>query len=728
MCRRKLSAVILKSRRRRAAPSAAAQTTRTKTSCCVSVGVNARKSCSPTSSAADACERVLVERPRPPERAPRLERRALARAAAAGSGTCARGPRSGRGSRPAPPRRRRRRRRPAARRSAPRQPARRRARPRRRRSRPGRSRGRRCRSGRRPRARPSAGRRASSAVAQLALDGALARLRAPSRGTRCRRTRASAAASLDVELEPVARRVRGRARPERALRAPRALPELAAPPARSARRRPSASRADAASRRPRTAGGARDHQMNTIVSRMSISAATITATRPHGLGSKTTASTMATIVSMARPPRAAPSRASSASSPSSASRSSRRRSSITSGCAARSAPACRTACSARAMRSRRASSARASSTLFSTIAITRLSDEEAAHQDEADEVHPRRTASTPARSASTSFHPSEGQQLEQRQERGADVPEARRVVVAEAAVHPSIPYRYSRKNVEHRDARERRDARAPARRARRASPGSTDSRPGDAQQPRQAPSSVTLFRTNGTYASPTTSSRRRSNRAEYRCGRPAAGEQPDGDLDGEAAPGRRRSGRRSARRSRRPAVVRLERRARRRWRLIAVTTAAERGRVDCRAHAPVERSHRLRSLARPAGRARLRHGASATLGRARAALGPRRERWLARWGRPPGPQEPVPWSASRTGRSRRATPAARPRVVVDELEVDHVGGVALARAELDDPRVAAGPLREARRDVGEQLVHDVLRAQLGERLAPRVRGRRACRA
>src|SRR4030095_11764606 len=37
--------------------------------------------------------------------------------------------------------------------------------------------------------------------------------------------------------------------------------------------------------------------------------------------------------------------------------------------------------------------------------------------------------------------------------------------------------------------------------------------------------------------------------------------------------------------------------------------------------------------------------------------------------------------------------------------------------ELDDPRVAAGPLREARSDLGEELVHDVLRAQLGERLA-----------
>ena len=55
-------------------------------------------------------------------------------------------------------------------------------------------------------------------------------------------------------------------------------------------------------------------------------------------------------------------------------------------------------------------------------------------------------------------------------------------------------------------------------------------------------------------------------------------------------------------------------------------------------------------------------------------------------------------------------------------------GVALARAELDDPRVAAGTVGEARRDVGEQLVHDVLRAQRRDRLPPRVRGRRAGRA
>jgi hypothetical protein len=36
-----------------------------------------------------------------------------------------------------------------------------------------------------------------------------------------------------------------------------------------------------------------------------------------------------------------------------------------------------------------------------------------------------------------------------------------------------------------------------------------------------------------------------------------------------------------------------------------------------------------------------------------------------------------------------------------------LGRVALARAELHDPRIAAGPVGEARRHVREQLVHDV---------------------
>ena len=80
----------------------------------------------------------------------------------------------------------------------------------------------------------------------------------------------------------------------------------------------------------------------------------------------------------------------------------------------------------------------------------------------------------------------------------------------------------------------------------------------------------------------------------------------------------------------------------------------------------------------------------------------------------------VCWSGycaqARSGRSpRRRVLGAAPRVrerrhdglVVDELEVDHLGGVALAGAEPDDARVAAGPLREARSDVGEEPVDDV---------------------
>src|SRR5579859_379859 len=54
---------------------------------------------------------------------------------------------------------------------------------------------------------------------------------------------------------------------------------------------------------------------------------------------------------------------------------------------------------------------------------------------------------------------------------------------------------------------------------------------------------------------------------------------------------------------------------------------------------------------------------------------------------------------------------------VDELEVGHRRRVALARAELHDPRVAARPVDEPRRDLGEELVHDLLRPQEGERLA-----------
>src|SRR5437867_1383473 len=61
------------------------------------------------------------------------------------------------------------------------------------------------------------------------------------------------------------------------------------------------------------------------------------------------------------------------------------------------------------------------------------------------------------------------------------------------------------------------------------------------------------------------------------------------------------------------------------------------------------------------------------------------------------------------------------RLVVHELEVDHLGGVTVARPELDDARVAARSVGKARRNVGEELMHHVLGAQLGEREPPRVK-------
>src|SRR3954463_12322424 len=57
---------------------------------------------------------------------------------------------------------------------------------------------------------------------------------------------------------------------------------------------------------------------------------------------------------------------------------------------------------------------------------------------------------------------------------------------------------------------------------------------------------------------------------------------------------------------------------------------------------------------------------------------------------------------------------------VDKLEIDHVGRVSWTRAELHDPRVAAGTLGEARADVCEQAMDDLLRAQVRERLPPRM--------
>ena len=76
----------------------------------------------------------------------------------------------------------------------------------------------------------------------------------------------------------------------------------------------------------------------------------------------------------------------------------------------------------------------------------------------------------------------------------------------------------------------------------------------------------------------------------------------------------------------------------------------------------------------------------------------------------------------RLGGSRLLAPGARRcerrsrGLEVDELEVDHVGRVALTRAELDDARVTARPVGEARSDLREQPMDDVVGAKRGERL------------
>src|SRR5260221_1292374 len=62
----------------------------------------------------------------------------------------------------------------------------------------------------------------------------------------------------------------------------------------------------------------------------------------------------------------------------------------------------------------------------------------------------------------------------------------------------------------------------------------------------------------------------------------------------------------------------------------------------------------------------------------------------------------------------------RGRIVVDELEIDHVGGIAEPRTELDDPRVPTWPVCEPWRHLREEGMHDVVRPQRRERLSPRV--------
>src|SRR4051794_8502887 len=63
----------------------------------------------------------------------------------------------------------------------------------------------------------------------------------------------------------------------------------------------------------------------------------------------------------------------------------------------------------------------------------------------------------------------------------------------------------------------------------------------------------------------------------------------------------------------------------------------------------------------------------------------------------------------------------RPEAVLDELDVDHLRRIAATGAQLEDPRVAAGAARVARRDLLEELVdRELVLPQRGQRLAPRV--------
>ncbi len=75
MCLRKLSPVIVKSSRSPSRSQAAASRVLENDSCCVSVGVNARKSCSPREDRGSRDESVVIDRAGPPERPIRLERR-----------------------------------------------------------------------------------------------------------------------------------------------------------------------------------------------------------------------------------------------------------------------------------------------------------------------------------------------------------------------------------------------------------------------------------------------------------------------------------------------------------------------------------------------------------------------------------------------------------------------------------------------------------------------------
>ena len=69
-------------------------------------------------------------------------------------------------------------------------------------------------------------------------------------------------------------------------------------------------------------------------------------------------------------------------------------------------------------------------------------------------------------------------------------------------------------------------------------------------------------------------------------------------------------------------------------------------------------------------------------------------------------------------RGGRLWPRSDGEAGLDEFQEDHLGRVAPSRAELDDPGVAAGSLRIARRDLLEELVdRELVVVELGESLA-----------
>ena len=84
--------------------------------------------------------------------------------------------------------------------------------------------------------------------------------------------------------------------------------------------------------------------------------------------------------------------------------------------------------------------------------------------------------------------------------------------------------------------------------------------------------------------------------------------------------------------------------------------------------------------------------------------------------RPAGERRPVVGDreANDSHQHRPCRVAVRSKAL-DQLEEDHLGGVGATGAELDDPRVAAGTLCVARRDLLEQLVdNELVLAELGE--------------